>query len=266
VESSEITLGPADGSLDELLGAQSMALSLLGEALETLGSTAGEGLSDALREELEAIAAGLPDSSLRDALEELLEAEDPQAVEEQLSELQEFFDEEAGSAPVADEGIPPDPGTGATSEELWSPPELEPDALQPQGPQAASGEHSQGDGSGQRRTGSDSGPGEGGETPAIERMLGGTEGLEEEADLYLETGEPAFYETEVHGEIGLEGEFEEFVTRGVPLEPAGTGSSGDGLYIVNYDDLRAILDRRGIDPADRELIRRYFEAVTQGGT
>ena len=60
-----------------------------------------------------------------------------------------------------------------------------------------------------------------------------------------------------------DGEFEEFVTRGVPLEPA-SGDVGRSGRVVDYDALRAILDQRGLDAQERQLIERYFEAIAQG--
>jgi hypothetical protein len=262
----ETVLGGAPESIEELLQEQSSLLSQLEERVDALGSIEEGGLPEDDAEALEELAAQLPDSALRDAVEELLEQTDPGAAQDALERLSDLLaDPSSGGAEEApgEHGQDADPTGG---NELWTPPPPEPDG-EPLERQDG------GEGEGEVQVGGTE-PGEGGadrgeDAPVapFERMLGGTEGeAQEEDSSYRERGEPAFYEAEIEGEIGLDGAFEEFVTQGVPLEPAPRSEDGSRVLRVDYEALRAILDQRAIAPEDEDTIRRYFERITEGGS
>ena len=81
----------------------------------------------------------------------------------------------------------------------------------------------------------------------------------------LQEQQAGFVPTDLAATIGSTGEFEEFLTKGVPVEPRPTEAGGVDRYTVNHETLRAILDGRPIPPEAREVVRQYFETITQGG-
>jgi len=258
------TVLSADGEdLDELLAAQAALLSQLSEQLDGLGDTVEE-LSAEDAAALQELASQLPGSPLRDAVEELTEAADPDAVQEALDNLRDMLSEESAPASSGSSEGDADRETQVPGESPWEPPEPEPDSLSPGDAARASGQGP--DDADDQRSRTDSRPGSAGESPGVERMLGGEESREAESVVHLERREPAFYDVAIEGQIGLEGEFEEFVTRGVPLETAAGSTEAHQVLTVDYDALRAVLEQRSVAPEDRETVRRYFEAITQGGT
>ena len=65
--------------------------------------------------------------------------------------------------------------------------------------------------------------------------------------------------------IGESGAFREFMTKGVPLEPVLTQNGETPRLLVDYAALRALMEERAIPTEAREIIRTYFETITQGG-
>jgi len=77
---------------------------------------------------------------------------------------------------------------------------------------------------------------------------------------------PELVEAELPTEIGESGGVIEYITQGVPIEPP-EGDSEDGpAYVVDFERMRSILDARTISADAYEIVQRYFEAITQGGT
>jgi len=55
------------------------------------------------------------------------------------------------------------------------------------------------------------------------------------------------------------------MTKGVPLETA-PGDVGNGQQlVVDYEMLRALLDARPLSPDTQDLVKAYFQTITQGG-
>ena len=80
-----------------------------------------------------------------------------------------------------------------------------------------------------------------------------------------ESVSPQFTRHEIVGNIGSSGDFKDFVTKGVPLEQAPETESGPPSLSVDYDRLRALLSARSLSPGTEEIVRRYFDEITQGG-
>lgn len=73
-----------------------------------------------------------------------------------------------------------------------------------------------------------------------------------------------FISAELASRIGSTGEFEEFITKGVPLEPGKEQPDNPQQYSINYEALRAILTGRSIPAQAQGIVERYFKIITEG--
>lgn len=95
---------------------------------------------------------------------------------------------------------------------------------------------------------------------------GGGEGPAEGAPSPLdeERAGPGLLIARVPGTIGEEGRIDLLLTAGVPIEDRQSeGESGSPA--ISFAKIDSILSRRSLPPAARETVRKYFEAITQGG-
>lgn len=76
---------------------------------------------------------------------------------------------------------------------------------------------------------------------------------------------PGFLPFDLAGTVGESGEFRDFVTKGVPLEPTPTEEAEESGFSVDYEALRALLEGRAIPAEAQDVVRTYFETITQGG-
>ena len=79
------------------------------------------------------------------------------------------------------------------------------------------------------------------------------------------TASPQFTRREIIGSIGDSGDFQDFVTKGVPVEKQPSTNGGSPILSVNYDRLRALLTGRMLPPGAEDVVRTYFDDITQGG-
>jgi len=79
------------------------------------------------------------------------------------------------------------------------------------------------------------------------------------------TASPQFTRREIAGSIGDSGDFQDFVTKGVPVEEGPSSEGGSRILSVNYDQLRALLTGRVLPLGTEDVVRKYFDDITQGG-
>lgn len=273
---SEIWNTPSEGSLleesvdlNELMEEQrrlseqlSELLSQIKERLEQQKQAQGEGgLTQAERQALMALLPQIAQSEIQDALESLLEETDPEALEDYLEQAQNLTRGWAPS-PEGSEDEEPSPteqaGEGQQEEtqtawEMMDQKEGEDTSEEqntaPTNRQPRSSESEEED----WKLGED------------DRTGGTTSGESEEERLPPENL-PGFERQELAGSIGSQGEFQDFITKGVPLEPGPRDEEVDAPLLVNYETMRAILEERAIPADAREAIKKYFQLITQGET
>lgn len=75
---------------------------------------------------------------------------------------------------------------------------------------------------------------------------------------------PAVVEAQVGGSIGSDGSISEYITAGVPVD-YGNGSAAEArTFRVDYDRAEAILNARSIPQEAQEIVREYFELISEG--
>ena len=219
-------------------------------------------LTEAERRALSELVPGVTSPQLRQALENLVEETDPEAlqdeVEQALGLTRALARAEESPTPEEIEKIhPPSEGSEGAQAFAWTPPETPEEMSAPDG-----------EGTGQRSTDEGTDEASAGQDQPLGRKEdldphGGTKGAEGQGTLQEE--QAGFVPTDLAATIGSTGEFEEFLTKGVPVEPRPTEAGEKDRYAVNYETLRAILDGRSIPPEAREVVRQYFETITEGG-
>jgi hypothetical protein len=270
--------------VEQLARMQSEAMRAITQLLEAIRDRIQDSDADAselTEEELEALQRelerrGLP-PEVQEGLNELMNRPQPRSVEEIIEDLIDQFggDEESESgAPQDGESAPPPGSTavapdpqgiedfldelgGASSEE-----ESGPEGGPPAGPEGMPGQDSEGEGtpsSGERP------PMIGAEGREDPDQFGGSEGAPGPSD-EDEEREAVFIREEERIKIGPEGDFvSEFATEGVPIEwvpgPAGEAPSPQ----VSYERIASILRERGVPEGAVEIVRDYFNAITEGG-
>ena len=218
---------------------------------------------------------GIP-PDLQEGLEELMEPPPSRTVEEIVEELiQRFGDEEDPQGEgQGEEGAPQttavpsdQPGIEDAIDELSRPPDGgESDSGEPGAGPGDSGEGS--DGSDADGVESIGGPSDGPGRQGIEDpdQVGGSEGGYSPPGERSER-EPGFIREEETGKIGSEGEFvSEFVTEGVPIEVLPDPNGGPTAFRVRYDQIDAVLRERGLPEGAVDIVRDYFNAITEGET
>jgi len=264
---SQGLLSDAPGDLGELYDRQQQMMQELTDLLEEIRERLQQeegGLTEQERRALRELANQIVDQAMRQALQDLLQEEDPSATEEALEQtlrLARSSNEEDATPSEGDvESLALD-GTGDDHGDMppWEPPmppeeEGDPEGTSapqstPSGPDETEPSSEEGDESGGNATLSDE--------------AGGEAGIQATAPPTEET--PEFIPEDLAGHVGPDGEFQDFITKGVPLEPVTSDDGGTRAYRVDYERLRALLTERTIPAEGQEIARRYFESITQGG-
>lgn len=258
-------LSEEEADLGEMIEEQRDLSRALSELLSRIKERLEEEQTSLTEAERRALAELLPQVGsfpLRQALRGLLEEEDPQVLVEQIKQALNLT---ATLALTSEEGPPRETSKGRSST-----------------PEEGEGEQgfvweSQGRGEGPPE------PGSGKDTESSEKTtsevsspdrdrslagedeerFGGEEGVAGEVDPTAQA--PGFIPFDLAGTIGESGEFQEFITKGVPLEPRSEPGKEATYLAVDYEVLRALLEERAIPPEAREVVRNYFQAITQEG-
>ncbi len=269
--------------VEQLARMQSEAMRAITQLLEAIRDRIQDSEADAselTEEELEALQRELERSSLppevQEGLNELMNRPQPRSVEEIIEDLIDQFggDEESESgapgdgesAPPGSTAVAPNPqGIEEFLEELGqasSDEESGPEGGLPAGPEGAPGQDSEGEGapsSGERP------PMIGAEGIEVPDQFGGSEGAPGPSD-EDEEREAGFIREEERTKIGPEGDFvSEFATEGVPIEWVPGPAGEEPTPLVSYERIASILRERGVPEGAVEIVRDYFNAITEGG-
>ena len=262
---SEGVLSGTSGGSAELIRAQkerAKALADLLERIEERLKEEGGGLTPEERRALSELAQQMGNAPLRQALRELLQEDDPQALTEGFEKFRSLAeslkDQQEASAEETAVGESPPSGEAEEGEAQA--------AVNWGQPQPEEGEASEGVSEGEAVSPSSGSPSDSEEdlVAGDEEPFGGEEGASGGESPFATS--PGFMPSELAGMIGESGEFREFMTKGVPLEPLLAQDAETTLFSVDYDALRALLEERAIPTEAREIIRAYFETITQGGS
>ena len=274
-----VPVSPDD--IESLARLQSEALRAITQLLEAMRDRIENAPTDTpalTEEEVEALQRelereGLP-PELREGLNQLMNRPQPRTVEEIIEDLIEQFggdEEDQGESPEGPESGQPEstavaPDTQQIEEfldELGQASEDGPEGGGPPGPeggdasQDAEGEGTPSSGNRPPMIGAD-----GVEDPD---QLGGSDGSPGLSDEDEEL-EPAFIREEERAKIGSEGEFvSEFITEGVPIEWMPGALDEEPSFQVSYERIVSVLRERGVPEGAIEIVRDYFNAITEGG-
>lgn len=223
----------------------------------------GGGLTPAERRALENLARQLGgDSALGQALESLLSQEEGTDLTDELAQAREL-------ARAPDAAPPPE---GHASEASGAPGDTEQDGdesgLAWQPPAGDSAGEPSSDREPSLGESQDAAAGDDQEAPGKPRdwdedRFGGVEGAPGEAVPLASP--PGFLPLDLAAPFGPSGPLREFMTKGVPLETAPSDAGSAAQLVVDYDALRALLDARPLSPTTQDLVKTYFQAITQGG-
>jgi len=228
--------------LDQLISKQREAAQTLKELISQIQKRLAEGdtgLTPEERNALSRLAEQIGNNSLRQGLQGLASEDNPDELRKQLQQIQELaqsLQEPSANSPAhsfpmsgqQDSTNDTDTNDGATPSASSVTHGAEGDQLQ-EGDEPFGGESS---GSGS--------------SPAA-------------------TVSPQFMRREIVGSIGDSGDFQDFVTKGVPVEKRLSSENESAILSVNYDRLRALLTGRMLPPDAEDVVRRYFDGITQGG-
>jgi len=262
---SEGRLNEASGGSAELIRAQkerAKALADLLERIEERLKEEGGGLTPEERRALSELAQQLGNAPLRQALCELLQEDDPQALTEGFEKFRSLAeslkDQQEASSEETTVGESAPSGESEESEAQA--------AVNWGQPQPEEGEASEGVSEGEAGSPSYGSRNDSEEDLATgdEESFGGEEGASGGESPFAAS--PGFMPSELAGMVGESGAFREFMTKGVPLEPLLAQDGETTRFSVDYDALRALLEERAIPTEAREIIRTYFETITQGGS
>ncbi len=210
---------------------------------------------------------------LQEGLNELVNPPPSRTVEEIVEQLlDQFGDEEnRGSESQGGDGLPQStamPGDQQSLEDMMdefnqTPDEAGAEGAGPGGP--GGGDQSDGsEGDGEESLGgpSDTAGERGFEDPDPFGGTAGAGGPTGEG----EEREVGFIREEEQGRIGSEGDFvSEFVTEGVPIEVLPGTDSEAASFRVRFDRIDSILRERGVPEGAIEIVRDYFNAISEGG-
>ncbi len=252
--------------LDQLISSQRAAAQALEELISQIERRLSEeGKSELTPEERQALselAERMGNTPVGQALRGLAQTETPNDLAEQLEAMRQLarsLDNPSEGMPdeMADNGLPPPEQDGEGQGITWSPPASSP------------GEEADGD---TKPHESEAAQPSDGESPSSERAAaqadddsyGGNQGTGD-GSVGSTAALPQFVRQELAGIIGPSGDFQDFATKGVPLEQL-PGQTGDGpVPAVDYAALRALLDGRTLPPGAADVVRAYFDNITQGG-
>ena len=278
-----VPISPDD--IEALARLQSEAISTITRLLEQirdrLENSPPSDPPELTEEELEALQreldrGGLP-PEVQEGLDELMNPPQPRSVEEIVEQLiEQFGNEEESAGESSQDGEPNLPrstavapnqqdiedlldelGQASTDEEQSSA------AGSPAGPDGSGGPSQDSDADGEPSSADRSGPaGESGiEDPD---QVGGSEGPGGSSN--SEEREAGFIREEERAKIGSEGHFvSEFVTEGVPIELMPGSNADEPAFQVSYEQIVSILRERGVPEGAIEIVRDYFNAISEGG-
>jgi len=244
--------------LTELLEEQHTLSSALSELLSRIEERLqhdGGGLTEEERSALSELLPQVANPQLRQVLEALLEEEDPKALEKRVEQAQalaqaQALPEKGPSNGTYKEAFPPAPEGEEDRTFTWKAPEAADTEGNRQSSSTAESQSSAAEED--RLAGGDD-----------EDRFGGVEG--EAGELEPTVHAPGFIPTELIGAIGSQGDFQEFLTKGVPLEQNPGPEKEAGHFSVDYETLRALLEGRAIPTEAQEMVRMYFQMITQQG-
>lgn len=264
--SREAILSKEDTDISHLIERQRNLTRQLSELLSELNKRLQEGNSALTKRERELLGnlrSQIRDQKLRQALGKLLEEEDP----EKIKELTEQVLKLARNQPKRDEGE----GRG----ELGRPESSSEKSPRKEASETSTPKPAVSDETSQLESGmpdkatskeeQEEGLEESKQLPLREESrFGGKQGFSGKRTSVEKN--PGFTSQDLMGVIGQEGEFEELVTKGVPIEPKAGQKVESSSYTVSYEVLRAILKKRNVPPQVRELIQNYFRSITEEGS
>ena len=236
---------------------------LLSQLEQRLAQSPGP-LTPQEREQLSNLLDQIPDQSLREALESLLNDEQSDSLKNDVAKARLMAENAAsqdGAAPPDGGGTnPTKPGQGDTTAS-GLPDAQNPDANPKEGPAMSRDDPgsspSDGESAARRVQGDD------------ESLTGGDEATPPrsaaEDEQQAQRPMASFAPKELSGIIGTSGDSRAFLTKGVPLEAAPQGEGRAPQLSVDYEMLQAILTERALPPGTQDSVRRYFNAITQGG-
>ncbi|MCD6494731.1 hypothetical protein J7K60_01615 [Candidatus Bipolaricaulota bacterium] len=248
--------------LDQLISQQRQAAKRLKELISQIQkrlADGGGGLTPEEKSALSSLAEQIGNESLRQALRGLAKEEDSEELQKRLQQTQKLAQslQEEGSGP---------PAQAMTNEPSDSSQHDESDGLAYSTPMAGSPD----EGGNHDSTG--------GGAPSAGNTTHDTNAdrLQEGDDPFGGAGSgsasapptsatPQFTRREIVGSMGSAGDFKEFVTKGVPVEEAPSNEGAPSILRVDYDRLRALLSGRTLSPEVEDVVRRYFDDITQGG-
>jgi len=261
---SEGVLSGTSGGSAELIRAQKERARALADLLERIEERLKEergGLTPEERRALGELAQQMGNAPLRQALRELLQEDDPQALTEGFEKFRSLAESLADQQETAaEETAVGESAPSGGSEESEAQAAVNWGQPQPEDEEASEGASEGEAGSPSYGSRSDS---EEDLATGDEESFGGEEGAAGGESPFAAS--PGFMPSELAGMIGESGEFREFMTKGVPLEPLLAQDGETTRLLVDYDVLRALLEERAIPIKEREIIRTYFETITQGG-
>jgi len=248
--------------LDQLISKQREAAQRLKELISQIQKHLAEGdtgLTPEERNALSRLAEQIGNDSLRQALQELATEEDPDNLQKRLQQTQELA--QSLQQPSADS-----PAHAMNNEPSQFPENDQEQSLALSSPA-----------SGQPDSTKDSDT-TGRGAPSADSVTHGTEGDQLQGGDEPFGGDssgsgtstptaasPQFTRREIVGNIGDSGDFQDFVTKGVPVEEQPSTDGGSPILSVNYDRLRALLTGRMLPPGTEDVVRKYFDDITQGG-
>ena len=248
--------------LDQLISKQREAAQTLKELISQIQKRLAEGdtgLTPEERNALSRLAEQIGNNSLRQGLQGLASEDNPDELRKQLQQIQEL-------AQSLQEPSANSPAQAMSNEPSQSPQDEQEQDLAYSFPM-----------SGQQDSTNDTDTNDGG-TPSGSSVTHGAEGdqLQEgnepfggetsgSASSPAATVSPQFTRREIVGSIGDSGDFQDFVTKGVPVENRLSSENESAILSVNYDRLRALLTGRMLPPGAEDVVRRYFDDITQGG-
>jgi hypothetical protein len=254
------------GALGELIEEQQQRAQALEEILsrieEQLRQGQQAGLTEDERRALSQMLPSVTDPQLRQTLENLVEETDPEALQEQVEQAlgltRAIARSQTDQSAQQQEKIRPTPEDLKESESAfdWTPPEAPEEETSAEGAQTARSA------TGEDRDDGASEQGQPGHGEEDIDSRGGTSGAP--GEMLPSEQRPSFVPTDLAARVGSTGGFDEFLTKGVPLE-LDVAQGEEDLYSVNYETLRAILEGRLILPEARDVVKRYFDTITQGG-
>lgn len=273
-----VPISPDD--IEELARLQREAMraitQLLGDIRDRLENSSPSDPPELTEEELQALQreldrGGLP-PEVQDGLNELMNRPQPRSVEEIVEQLIEQFGDEEGSEGESSEdgqsGLPQSttvaPNPQDIEDLLDELGQASSDEEQPFEAGVPGGPSQDSDAGGDSTSGDepDRAGKEGEEEPDQSGGTDGPGGSSNEDD----EREPSFIREEERAKIGSEGEFvSEFVTEGVPIELMPGSDGGEPSFRVSYEQIVSILRERGVPEGAIEIVRDYFNAITEGG-